>query len=131
MFESRAMQTAKTIVPTISAPLSWDEICKHYPDEWVCLVEIDRSEPQNFEFRTARVVGHGKTRSEPLAQARPWREHYKTIGHYFTGPVERTAEAVPSCAVLVDIPMGVPLVFALHASDDLVDASTIQLDGEP
>jgi hypothetical protein len=33
--------------------------------------------------------------------------------------------------VLVDIPMGVPLVFALHASDDLVDASTIQLDGEP
>jgi hypothetical protein len=86
------MHAASRVTPTISEPLSWEEICKRYPDEWVCLVEIDRPEPQNFEFRTARVVGHGKTRRAPLEQARPWREHYKVIGHYFAERLEPRAE---------------------------------------
>jgi hypothetical protein len=73
--------------PTISEPLTWEQICERYKEEWVCLVEIDRIHPNNFHFRTARVVGHGKTRREPLVQARPWSEHYTEIGHYFTGPV--------------------------------------------
>lgn len=68
----------------ISEPLTWDEICQRYPDEWVCLVEIDRVEPNHFGFRTARVVGHGKTRREPLVQARAWRSRYSSIGHYST-----------------------------------------------
>jgi hypothetical protein len=81
------MNAAKNIAPTISEPLTWAEICERYPEEWVCLVEIDRLHPNNFEFRTARLVGHGKTRREPFEQARPWWEHYDQIGHYFTGPI--------------------------------------------
>ena len=81
------MNAAKNIAPTISEPLTWAEICERYPDEWVCLVEIDRIHPNNFDFRTARLVGHGKTRREPFEQARPWWEHYNQIGHYFTGPI--------------------------------------------
>jgi hypothetical protein len=53
----------------------------------VCLVEIDRLEKNNFAFRSARVAGHGKTRREPLDQARPLRVRYEEIGHYFTGPI--------------------------------------------
>ena len=93
------------LAPTISEPLTWEQICKRYPDQWVCLVEIDRSEPNNFEFHTARVVGHGKTRAEPLIQARPWRERYWTIGHYHTGPLGPAAQPVLHF-IRVDIPGG-------------------------
>lgn len=79
------MNATEKIAPTISEPLAWSEICERYPDEWICLVEVDRLHPNNFHFRTARVVGHGKTRREPLVQARPWWEHYEEIAHYFTG----------------------------------------------
>jgi hypothetical protein len=81
------MDAALRIEPTISDPLTWAEICERYPDEWVCLVEIDCVEDHNFEFRSARVVGHGKTRREPLDQARPLHDRYDTIGHYYTGRI--------------------------------------------
>jgi hypothetical protein len=81
------MNAAEQIGATISEPLTWAQICERYPDEWVCLVEISRVRPNHFELRSARVVGHGKTRGEPLAQSRPWRARYETIGHYFTGPI--------------------------------------------
>jgi len=81
------MNAAANIAPQISEPLTWEEICQKYPDQWVCLVEIDKLEEQNFEFRTARVVGHGKTRREPLEQAHALRSRYESIGHYFTGRI--------------------------------------------
>ena len=56
------MSAAEVLAPEISEPLTWVEICRRYPDEWVCLVEMDRVHPFGFEFRSARVVGHGKTR---------------------------------------------------------------------
>jgi len=78
-------QLAQT--PFISDPLTWQQICERYPDEWVCLVEIDRPEDNNFAFRSARVVGHGKHPRDPFVQARPFNEEYESMGHYFTGRV--------------------------------------------
>jgi hypothetical protein len=76
-----------TTEPVLSEPLTWQEICARYPDEWVALVEIDWVDEDDLDFRSARVAGHGKTRREPLDQARPLREHYDEIGHFFTGPI--------------------------------------------
>jgi len=81
------MSADEVLAPAISEPLSWAEICARYPDEWVCLVEMDRVDPNGFEFRTARVIGHGKTRRAPVEQAMAWRDHYSLIGHYYTGRV--------------------------------------------
>ncbi len=84
------MSAAEVLAPVISEPLSWAEICARYPDEWVCIVEMDRVDPFApfaVEFRTARVIGHGKTRRAPVEQAMVWRAHYKLIGHYFTGRI--------------------------------------------
>ena len=78
-------QLAQT--PFISEPLTWEQICERYPDEWVCLVEIDRLQENNFAFRTARVVGHGKHPGDPFVQARPFNDQYEGKGHYFTGRV--------------------------------------------
>jgi hypothetical protein len=79
------MSAVLSLEASISEPLTWGEIRERYPDQWVCLVEMARIEEHDFEFRTARVVGHGKTPREPLDQARPLRERYTEIGHYYTG----------------------------------------------
>jgi hypothetical protein len=79
------MDAAEVLPPSISEPLTWAEICERYPDQRVCLVEMDRIHPHGFAFRTARVVGHGQTRCEAFDQARDWQAHYEEIGHYYTG----------------------------------------------
>lgn len=76
--------TARASLSLLSEPLSWDEIRRRYPDEWVALVEMDWIEDTD-EFRTARVAGHGPRRKDPLAQARPLHGQYDEIGHYYTG----------------------------------------------
>ena len=81
------MSAAEKTAPTITEPLAWAEICDRYPDQRVCLVEMDRIHPNGFEFRTARVVGHGRTRREAFEQARSWQDIYQEIGHYFTGKI--------------------------------------------
>ena len=73
--------------PALSEPLSWPEIRARYPDQWVALVEIDWVNENDLDFRSARVAGHGKTRREPLDQARPLRTRYDEVGHFFTGPI--------------------------------------------
>jgi hypothetical protein len=73
--------------PIISEPLIWPEICARYPDEWVALVEIDWINDTDFDFRSARIASHGKTRKEPLDQAHPLRARYEEIGHFFTGEI--------------------------------------------
>jgi hypothetical protein len=68
------MNDAEQIAPTITAPLTWAEICEWHPDEWVCVVDIDidYDHPRVFDFRTARVVGHSKKKREAFEQALPW-----------------------------------------------------------
>jgi hypothetical protein len=78
---------ALAVVGEISEPLTWAEICARYPDEWVCLVEVDYVHPNGLEFRTARVVGHGKTSAAPFAQARSWHALYREVAHFFTGRI--------------------------------------------
>jgi hypothetical protein len=70
--------------PLLSEPLTWEQICERYPDEWVCLVEIDEINDTDFDFRTARVVGHGKTRIAPYRQARLCPAQYEEVGHFHT-----------------------------------------------
>ena len=68
----------------LSEPLTWEEICQRYPDQWVALVEIAWIDDTD-EFACARVAGHGPTRADPLQQARLLNPRYAEIGHFFTG----------------------------------------------
>jgi hypothetical protein len=82
-----AAEAAEVVPAEISELLTWAEICARYPDEWVCLVEMEFVPPSSPEVRTARVIGHGKTRRAPIDQALLWRDHYDLIGHFYTGRV--------------------------------------------
>ena len=84
------MRTVEVLAPEISEPLAWSEICARHPDEWICLVEIDFTHPNGLEFRTARVIGHGRTRRASLDQATTWFARYDEIGHFYTGHITET-----------------------------------------
>jgi hypothetical protein len=97
------MTAAIELAAAISEPMTWAEICARYPDQRVCLVEIDRAQPHGFAFRTARVVGSGKTSREALDRARPWRDRYAKIGHYFTGRISPPVPHLPRLVMTVEI----------------------------
>lgn len=79
--------TTLAVASDLSDPLTWKQICERYPDEWVALVEIDWVNDRDFDFRSARVAGHGKRRKEPMMQAEPLWARYHTIGHFYTGRI--------------------------------------------
>lgn len=93
------MSAAKVLAAEISEPLTWAEICTRYPDEWVCIVEMDYIHPNGLAFRTARVIGHGRTRHAPVEQAMAWRARYELIGHFYTGHI---AARPPRPSVILD-----------------------------
>jgi len=71
--------------------LTWDEICRRYPDTWVIAVSPQRIDATDdaddvaIEFCTAVVVAHHKDRKilTPFIKAK--RHLYEELGTYFTG----------------------------------------------
>ena len=62
-------------------PLSWVEICKRYPDEWVVLV--DYSIDENEDVVAGRVLAHSAKKAEiKAAMAEP-----QDAAILYTGPV--------------------------------------------
>jgi hypothetical protein len=65
--------------------LTWDEMCRRYPDEWVVIAEIDWVDEGCFEFSTALVVAHRKTRKEASPDVKQADKRYQEVGAFFTG----------------------------------------------
>src|SRR5215813_12451821 len=82
--EDRAMNAAEQLAPNISEPLTWVEICKRYPDQFVCLVDVVPVELRSPEISAARVVGYGPTRRAAFDPVRNTRQ-YSRWSVRFTG----------------------------------------------
>lgn len=67
--------------------LTWRQICSHFPNEWVVLVDIDRRNGRNSEFGTAVVIGHYKHRKEASPHIKAAFEHYSQIACFWTGEI--------------------------------------------
>ena len=65
--------------------LPWVEICIRYPDQYVCLVDIDRAQLRSPEIKTARVVGYGPTRRAAFNAIRDLCAKYPRHAVRFTG----------------------------------------------
>ncbi|TMQ19341.1 MAG: hypothetical protein E6J91_06345 [Deltaproteobacteria bacterium] len=79
------MEAAEQLPLEKTEPLPWVEICKRYPDQYVCLVDIDRAELRSPEIKTARVVGHGPTRRAAFNAIRDLSAKYSRHAVRFTG----------------------------------------------
>jgi hypothetical protein len=79
------MDAAKRLAPDETEPLPWAEICRRYPKQYVCLGDIDRAELRSPEIKTARVVGHGPTRSAAFDPIRDLSAKYPRHAVRFMG----------------------------------------------
>jgi hypothetical protein len=78
------MGAAENFGSTITGRMSWAEICETYPNEWVCLVEIE-TVAAGGALHSARVIGHGSRVRDPLVRASEWQQRYTDVGLIFTG----------------------------------------------
>jgi hypothetical protein len=79
---------------TVSEPMTWNEICERFPDQWIALVALDWADEHDEPFRTALVAGRG-SHHEALQQARPLLKLFDKIGPFFTGEPQRAVPALP------------------------------------
>ena len=79
------MDTAERLAPRETELLRWEDICTRYPDQYVCLVDSEHTEPGSPEITTARVVGHGATYGAASAPFAQLSGNYRVHAVRFTG----------------------------------------------
>lgn len=66
--------------------MTWEDVRKVYPDEWVALVDLELAEDQ-MAVIGGRVVDHDRSRKAVYARTKPTKPSTMTIK--FTGAVGR------------------------------------------
>jgi hypothetical protein len=79
----------------VSDPVSWDEITRRFPSQWIMLVAIDWTDDDGREIQTAFVAGCGATRRAARAMARPLLGVFHKVGCF------HTRELVPALPPIV------------------------------
>ncbi len=79
------MDAAERLAADENVPLRWAEICRRYPDQYVCLIDIVRAEVRSPEIISARVVGHGATDDDAFEPIRNLAAQYPRFAIRFTG----------------------------------------------
>jgi hypothetical protein len=80
------MTIAEMIAPTITKPVRWAEICDRYPDQWVCLVDVEHQ--TDGLIRSAQVVGHHRSLRAALQQVDSWGPD-RVVAYARTGEYKR------------------------------------------
>lgn len=60
------MSLAQSVSPSSVESLSWVQICEEHPNEWVCLLHVEKT--PDGSIKSARVVGHAASMKQVLAQ---------------------------------------------------------------
>lgn len=81
------MSEAIRIDAQVLERLTWTQICDRYPDEWVVLVDTQWVNDTDFEFVTATVLGHFKSRKQASPCIKAAFQRYEEVGSYWTGPI--------------------------------------------
>jgi len=79
------MNEAIHVGDSASERMTWKEICERYPDEWVVLVETQWVNDTDFDFGTAIVLGHFKSRKEASPHIKAAFQRYQEVGSFWTG----------------------------------------------
>ncbi len=67
--------------------LTWDAICKRFPDEWVVVTDVEWENEGDVEFAAALVLGHYKRRKEASPHIKTAFRSHSEIGCYWTGQI--------------------------------------------
>jgi hypothetical protein len=91
------MKTAEQCVQDEPEPLTWEEICARYPDQFVCLVDVVPVAIRSPEIRTGRVVGYGPTNRiafDPIRDTRKYSRWTVVFTGECTKPLRRPCVAL-------------------------------------
>jgi hypothetical protein len=72
------MTAAEKMFPTSIELQNWSTLCLQYPDEWVCLVDVELT--SEGALQAARMLGHDHSAQRLLEQLGP-PPHGATIVH--------------------------------------------------
>jgi hypothetical protein len=67
--------------------LTWSEICRRFPDQWVVLVDADWADDHNFEFGSAHVFAHRESRGQATKDMGEACRSFENVGCFFTGRI--------------------------------------------
>lgn len=70
-----------------SERLTWSEICRRFPDQWVVLVDADWADDHNFEFGSAHVFAHRASRGQATKDMGEACRSFENVGCFFTGRI--------------------------------------------
>ncbi len=79
------MDAASRLAPDEIEPLTWAEICRRYPDQYVCLIDIVHARRGDPDIVSARVVGNGATDDAAFEPIRDLEKDYPRFAVRFTG----------------------------------------------
>ncbi len=79
------MDAAERLAPDETETLQWAEICARYPDQYVCLVDMETAAPRSPVITSARVVGNGPTRRAAFDPIRSLGGTHPLLSVRFTG----------------------------------------------
>lgn len=79
------MDAAEKFGSVGTEPLLWAEICRRYPDQYVCLVDVVHPRRGDPDIVTARVVGSGATDDAAFKPIRDLATQYPRFAVRFTG----------------------------------------------
>jgi len=82
--------SANEVRATEAVRLTWDEIRKRFPDEWVVLVDADWVNDTDFEFGSAEVIAHHKHRRDASPDVKAARAQDRDVGCFWTGAIRGT-----------------------------------------
>jgi len=69
----------------LTEPLSWSEICRRFPAQWVALLEVDWLDEARHLVRTALVAGAGPRRNDASIRSRRLRSRFEHVELCHTG----------------------------------------------
>lgn len=67
--------------------LTWDEICRRFPDAWVVLADADWANETDFDFASAELLGHHARRRDASPDVKAARAAGREVGCFWTGEV--------------------------------------------
>ncbi len=69
--------------------MSWNQIVKKFPDEWVALTDYDRKDPESIE---GVVIAHHPNRQQFHQTVGDLLENYKILAIRYTGDLIKNPE---------------------------------------
>lgn len=77
---------ARTVIGDVER-LTWEEIKRRFPDEWVVVADMDWVNDTDFDFGTAEVIAHHRHRKDASSDIKMARAHVedREIGCFWTG----------------------------------------------